>query len=126
VVDGGGLGGSTFDVGARIVGPYLWSRRIARVDYLVGTHPQWDHYGGLQFLAENFGPGEFWTSGARSTAPTYTRLLEALAAHGVGERRWRGGDRLEVDGVNVECLSPGADAAGYGINDRSLVMSLAY
>jgi len=126
VVDGGGLGGSTFDVGARIVGPYLWSRRIARVDYLVGTHPQWDHYGGLQFLAENFGPIEFWSSGAGSTAPTYTRLLEALAARAVGERRWRGGDRLEVDGVNVEFLSPGADAAGYGINDRSLVMSLAY
>jgi competence protein ComEC len=115
VVDGGGLGGSTFDVGARVVAPFLWSRRIAGVDVVVATHPQWDHYGGLQFLAENFEPREFWSSGSISTAPAYSRLLGALADRGVGERRMRRGDRVEIGGVDIEVASPGDDGVGYGI-----------
>jgi competence protein ComEC len=126
VVDGGGLGGSRFDVGARVVAPYLWSRRIGRVDYLVATHPQWDHYGGLRFLAENFGPREFWSSGAISAAPSYARLLDALSAGAVRQRRMRSGDRLSAGGVDVEIISPGEGAAELGINDRSLVVRLAY
>ncbi len=63
VVDGGGFASPTFDSGAAIIAPFLWSRKIGRIDALVLSHPQLDHYGGLSFLAERFGPTEFWSSG---------------------------------------------------------------
>jgi competence protein ComEC len=126
VVDGGGLGSPTFDVGARVVAPYLWSRRISRVDYLVATHPQWDHYGGLLFLAENFAPREFWSSGARSSAATYAKLLQVVSAQKVHVRDVGGGDAIEVAGVRIEILSPFSGVAAHGMNDRSLVMAVSY
>jgi competence protein ComEC len=37
VIDGGGAFGD-FDLGRIVVAPYLWNRRIHRIDYLVATH----------------------------------------------------------------------------------------
>lgn len=126
VVDGGGQGGGTFDVGERVVAPFLWSRRIASIDRLVVTHPQYDHYGGLGYLAENFAPREFWSSGALSTSVSYAKLLASVRRNGIGEREVRSGERLRVGGASVRVDFPPAESEGFGVNDRSLVLSLFY
>jgi competence protein ComEC len=53
VIDGGGSYGG-FDAGERIVAPYLWSQKIMHVDYIALSHPDLDHFGGLDFIAMNF------------------------------------------------------------------------
>ena len=65
VIDGGGFASQTFDSGEAIIAPFLWDRKIARVDTLVMSHPQLDHYGGLAFLAKHFSVHEFWFNGAQ-------------------------------------------------------------
>jgi competence protein ComEC len=53
-VDGGGLAGSEWvggyrsgtDVGEEVVSPYLWSRRLKRLDVVALTHPDDDHIDG--------------------------------------------------------------------------------
>jgi len=40
VIDGGGFASEDFDVGEAILAPFLWSRKIGRVDILVMSHPQ--------------------------------------------------------------------------------------
>ncbi|MCK7499620.1 MAG: MBL fold metallo-hydrolase [Comamonadaceae bacterium] len=60
LIDGGGLMGSPFDVGERVVSPVLWRKGIRRVDHLVLTHPHPDHLAGLVAVARNFRIGEFW------------------------------------------------------------------
>ena len=52
-----------FDAGERIVGPFLWSRKIGSIDYMVASHAQLDHIGGLKFIVDNFGVKEFWWNG---------------------------------------------------------------
>jgi competence protein ComEC len=126
VVDGGGLASPTFDVGERVVAPFLWSRRIATVDILVVTHPQWDHYGGLRFVAESFAPRELWTTDAGSPSPAYARLLEAVRAQGGEHRVLTRGDRRRFGAVRVEIGSPRRDARAREINDRSLVFAVEY
>ena len=55
LVDGGGfVDPAAFDVGARVVAPFLWRRKIASVDTLILTHPNSDHVNGLNFIADNF------------------------------------------------------------------------
>jgi competence protein ComEC len=71
LIDGGGSFGGTFDPGERIVAPFLWSQKIMHVDYMTVSHPDRDHFGGLIFIAENFSPSEFWTSGTDSADESY-------------------------------------------------------
>ena len=55
LVDGGGFADmAAFDVGASVVAPFLWRRKIATIDTLILTHPNSDHLNGLVFIAANF------------------------------------------------------------------------
>lgn len=126
VIDGGGVGGSTFDVGERIIAPFLWSRKIARVDYLVLSHPQWDHYGGLAYLAAHFAPREFWSNGMTAASRHFGRLRALLQERGVRYAVLHRGDHRALGAVEATIESPPARANGMGVNDRSLVVRLTF
>jgi competence protein ComEC len=77
LIDGGGSYGG-FDAGERIVAPYLWSQKIMHVDYIALSHPDLDHFGGLDFIAMNFAPRAFWTTGVSSLDVSYARFMDDL------------------------------------------------
>ncbi len=122
LIDGGGFYSDEFDVGERVVAPFLWHRRIRHIDYMVLTHSQIDHRGGLRFIAENFDVGEFWWNGYGDMG----ELGDVLAERGtrivtVNSRR----NELTVNGVRFTFLHP--DQPGdYDINDGSIVFKLSY
>ena len=125
VIDGGGFGHSRFDVGQRVIAPYLWSRRILRVDSLVATHGDWDHQGGLHFLAREFAPRELWI-GARSrregeTGPARRRRCGKAAASFVRCCPARPRPRQEMCGSSACTLPPEVPLSA---NDSSLVLRL--
>jgi competence protein ComEC len=126
VIDGGGLPGA-FDPGERIVAPFLRARKIGRVDVVVLSHPQHDHYEGLAHLVERFRAREFWSTGAVSSARGFARLQTALARAGTrrvvlraGQVPWR--DRW----VRIEVLHPAGNGPALGSNDGSLVLRVAH
>jgi competence protein ComEC len=57
----------------------LWSQKIMRVDYIALSHPDLDHFGGLDFIAMNFAPRAFWTTGVLSLDVSYSRLMDDLS-----------------------------------------------
>jgi len=122
VVDGGGLAG--IDVGEHVVAPYLWRQRIGRIDFLALTHPQYDHYGGLAYLARQFRPVEFWHNGQRSEAPSYRAFRDAVAKSGARELVMRAGVSRSVGSCTVFVLGPPADRMEMGANDASLVLRI--
>lgn len=124
VIDAGGFS-PTFDTGERIVGPFLWRRKIVRLDQLVLSHPDFDHYGGTFFLADRFAPAEFWWTGGVPGDSALGRRLGGLAARGTAPIELRRGFRRTIDGVEVAVLGPGPSRSG-GENDRSLVLRLRY
>jgi competence protein ComEC len=107
LIDGGGAFGGTFDPGERLVAPYLWSRKIMRVDYVVASHPDRDHFGGLIFIARNFHPRQFWTGGTSSDDESYQELLAAIAFAGAHSVLCNSAAPITaINGVTLRCLWP--------------------
>jgi len=124
LVDGGGLS-ATFDVGERVIAPLLLRRKIRTVDTVVLTHPDYDHFGGLAYVVERFGPTEIWTNGSLGRGQLfeeYRRRSENSPARAVVVRR---GFERSFAGVVVRALHPPVGQAG-PTNDASVVLQLSY
>ena len=102
LIDGGSSYGG-FDAGGRIVAPFLWSRKIMRVDYIVVSHPDLDHFGGLDFIALNFAPRAFWTNPASSVDASFVEFLADLT-------------RAQVPIVQVGATVPFSSIGGVAIS----------
>jgi competence protein ComEC len=61
LIDGGGLVGSPFDVGERIVVPALRAMGLHRIDTVLLTHLHPDHAGGLAAVVREMDVGTFWS-----------------------------------------------------------------
>ena len=108
VIDGGGSYGG-FDAGERIVAPYLWSQKIMRVDYVALSHPDLDHFGGLDFVAMNFAPRAFWSTGLASVDVSYARLIDDLGRAGISMVQVRAAAPISsIGGVAIASLNGNA------------------
>ena len=127
LVDGGGLPATSFDVGERVVLPYLLDHGGRRLDAVVLTHADYDHIGGLVAIVDSMDVREVWESGARWERPAYRRLRQAARRREVALRRLRAGESFRWGGVLWEILAasgaPGMESPA-DENDRSIVMRL--
>lgn len=53
LIDGGGSESGDYDVGKNVLIPYLYDRQITKIDYLIFSHFDSDHAGGLLSVMEN-------------------------------------------------------------------------
>jgi competence protein ComEC len=79
-VDTGGapFGAGSFDIGARVVAPALWARKVGRLDAVLLTHGDPDHAGGAGVLLDSFAPRRLW-EGIVVPAHEPSRRLRAQA-----------------------------------------------
>ncbi len=128
VIDAGGFMSQTFDSGRAIVAPFVWQQKIGRIDTLVLSHPNLDHYGGLEFLAEHFGVTAFWFNGEeRPDSQRFQRLMATLQENDIQTHTLCSDtpDR-EIGGVQIHILHPPCGQTGLDTNDASLVLRLSH
>lgn len=124
--DAGSLRGP--EVTSRILAPYLWSRRIQKLDDVILSHADLDHFNGLASLAECFAIGRVLTS------PTFADRRNDAVRHVLAvleQRRIRmeileAGDRLTAGAVTMEVLHPVRGFQGSNENTRSLVIEVRH
>jgi competence protein ComEC len=135
LVDAGGFPGfgnmkrkPQIDMGEDVVSPYLWSRRIKRLDYAVLTHGHSDHMGGLAAILDNFRPRVLWI-GAEPETPEWRAIQETAARDQVRivSLTRRSGER-NIGGTQIRILAPSPDYVPEDTakNNDSLVMELSY
>jgi len=81
LVDGGGFSdNAAFDVGASILAPYLWRKKIRTIDTLILSHPNSDHLNGLIYIADNFHVKNIWTNHEPVDTFGYAQLQNILSS----------------------------------------------
>lgn len=118
---------ATFDIGEEVVSPYLWSRRIRRLDILVLTHAHSDHMGGMPSVIRNFRPRELWLS-VEPDVEAYRSLIQEATELGIAVRHLHAGDAMPWGGVQLSVLAPEATYSNTGSpsNSDSLVLQMKY
>ncbi|HEY7041413.1 MAG TPA: DNA internalization-related competence protein ComEC/Rec2 [Methylomirabilota bacterium] len=121
LVDGGPGGARRFDVGERVLAPFLWNRPVGRLDAVALSHWDIDHSGGLAAVLRRFQVGEFWESGRAPSGAAET--VAALTRSGAPRRVLTAGQRLWLGRAMVTVLGP-APGPPVTANDQSLVLRL--
>jgi competence protein ComEC len=124
--DAGALAGP--EVTRRVIAPYLWSQGIARIDEVLISHADLDHFNGLVPLLNLFSVGHV------THTPTFSDkkmaavglTLAALADRGVPVRTVKAGDVLHAGDVRLEVLHPPADGPAGVENVRSMVLAVQH
>jgi competence protein ComEC len=75
VIDAGATAAPGFNCGEKIVAPYLWSRGVGRIDDVILTHADADHYNGIPALFERFRPMRLWLPEQQTDKTGYQRLI---------------------------------------------------
>ena len=127
LVDGGGIPEETFDIGERIVSPFLWRKGIKKIDYLVLTHAHPDHMNGLKAVARNFKIKEFWEAFSPQENESYAEFKSLIPRNAICVRRFRGQEK-KIDDVKIEVLNPKqVDPNVLKVhNDHSIVIRIVY
>lgn len=137
LVDSGGALGpqNGFDIGERVVVPYLRHYGVSSIDWLILTHNHQDHAGGAAAVAEIIGVHQVLLQQATQDTPAaILRLQQAM--HGKGMQAASEISEIRVDGVTVKLFQVGEDnqeenAKGKGgrsssENGKSIVARIEY
>ena len=113
------------DKGTRVQ-KYLKDQGISNLKYVIGTHPDSDHIGGLDVVIYKFSCDNILMPDATSDTKTYLDVLSAIDSKGYKITTVGQGDKFTLGSATFEILSP---VKGYPYaedNNNSIVLRLDY
>ena len=120
LIDGGGLYGSTFDVGARLVAPALARLGVSSLEAVILTHDHPDHRQGLVEILNYFPVRAFWS--AQTLAELHPEIREPILRRAIPLRTFAEGWTTLNQGTLEELAIYAPTQKAPKTNDRSLVL----
>jgi len=120
LIDGGGLPGSTIDVGERLVAPALGRLGVHHLDGIILTHDHPDHRDGLPAVIDHLPVDNFWS--AIPPEELLPSLASQLKLHGVRTHQLQEGWRElpSSAGQGLMLFTPNQQARD--LNNRSVIV----
>lgn len=116
-----------FSIGEQVDSPYLWSRGLEKLDYIVVTHPHLDHMQGFNEVINNFAIKQAILPYSKGLETEWIEFKQQLDANNIAINIWSRGQTFFIDGVKIEVLWPDrVDKANFSANNQSLVLCLSY
>lgn len=81
----------------KFITSYIKKEGISKIDYLILTHPDADHCGGLDAVVESFDIGQVLVGNSSSNSKTYTDFIKALANKGLHPSVPLEGAKIKID-----------------------------
>ena len=130
LIDGGGTPLSDFDVGGKVVIPYLRRKGINKINLLILTHPHLDHLEGLLAVLREFKVEMVLDSGLICNIPEYREFISNIKKEGILYHQARAGDNFIFNNnLEIILLNPLYNSDFYNesdFNNASIVVKLLY
>ena len=104
---------------------FLKDNGISKLDYIVGTHYDEDHIGGLDDIIENFDIGKFYLSNGGELGPNYYNLEKAAKKKNLAITIPKVGDKIDFGDVDMEVMAA-SKFDGKNDNNASIVIQAKY
>ena len=125
LVDGGGS--PFFDVGGKVVLPYLHHRGIRSLDLVVSTHPDIDHAQGLVKVVDAMPVRQLGIPAALAAHEDYRSLRDLAEKNSIPVLFLQAGKSLRVEeGMQIDILNPPRQASSDDTNEESVVLRISY
>ena len=129
LIDGGGSEFGSFDVGKSTLLPYLLDRGITKIDYMMISHFDSDHIGGLFYIMENLRVDNIIISKQGESSENLKKFIEILQSNNRGSKNKtniilvKKGDNIKIDNTSYfEILFPEEELINDNIlNNNSIV-----
>ena len=128
LIDGGGSENSSFDVGEKTLLPYLLDRKITVLDYVVISHFDTDHCGGILYLMEHLKVKNIIISKQGKGSSNYNKFKNIMLDKGISVIFVKKGDKIKIDNETyMDILFPGNNFISDNIlNNNSIVTKICY
>lgn len=104
---------------------YIKNLGYNKIDYVVGTHPDADHIGGLATVIESFAIGSIYMPKKSSTTQTYLNLLKVIKNKGLTiHTAISGVNIISLDNLKLDIISPTKEYETS--NESSAVIKIVY
>ena len=126
LIDGGDCTES-FDYGERVVAPYLLNKGITNIDYMIISHFDSDHVGGLRYIVQNFKVQNIFIGVQFENNSNLDYMLNLIQDKNIKLKILEKGDKYIFDKeVFIEVLFPikSEGIQENSINNNSLVFKL--
>lgn len=95
-----------------------------KIEYVVASHPDADHIGGLVPVLQNYSVGEFFESGKTSESATFNKLENLIGEKKISKKQVRAGDKIDLgSGSDLNFLWPDENAAKTATTNNASVVA---
>lgn len=104
---------------------FLKSEGISKIDYLVGTHADEDHIGGLDDIVNELEIGKIFMPKIGEDAKNYQNVVKAAKKKNLEIENPKIGDKFTINDANCEIMSV-QNEGDYSENNSSIVIQMNY
>lgn len=128
LIDGGGSILGEFDIGKSTLLPYILDRGYTSIDYILISHFDQDHVGGILSILEEIKVGQVIITRQSENSENYQKFLEQVENKKIKVKQVKKGDRVIIErNLFVDILWPQEEQiADNPLNNNSMVAKLQY
>lgn len=127
LIDGGGSLDENYDVGKSVLVPYLLDRGISSIDYMMVSHFDKDHVGGLIYVLKSLRVKNILISKQSQESNEYKEFIQIAKKRKIKVIAVKQGDVIRIENdISFYILYPTAKLEFNDLNNNSIVAKLVY